>query len=277
MVTGANSGIGLATATALAGHGANVTITARSEPKALAALDSIEAVTGVRAEFAILDLADTESIEECALALTGSVPELSVLVNNAGAIFGSRRETGNGWELTLATNHLGPFLLTHRLLPLMRASGQARVINVASSGHGYAKDGFRFADPHATARYRMMGAYGQSKLANILHAAELDRRYADDGIHAYSMHPGLVSTSIGRGGDAWLADLAWRVTKRRQIGPDDGADTAVWLATAEDPRPYGGYFEHREEARSTRHARDDAQARELWDWSASVVGIESTP
>lgn len=274
LITGGSSGLGLATATELIGRGADVTITARSTGRGLPAVAAIEAATGHACSLQILDLADSESVEGCARAITAERERLDVLINNAGAIFGRRHESADGWELTLATNHLGPFLLTHRLLPLLEDAGSARIINVASSGHGYAKEGFDFDDPHLERRYRMMAAYGQSKLANILHAGELDRRHGDQGIQAYSLHPGLVSTHIGRGGDAWLADLAWRVTRRRQITPEEGADTIVWLATEADPEPRGGYFEKRTEARSTRHARDSDQAERLWHFSMEALGLE---
>ena len=274
MVTGANSGIGLATATELARQGAIVTITTRSPVKGDEAVHRIKQHAGADVASVLLDLSDRTSVETCAAGLLEAMPHIDVLINNAGAILGSRRVTSDGWELTLATNHLGPFLLTQLLMPGLEASGEARVINVASSGHGYAKEGFDFDDPHAHRGYRMMRSYGQSKLANILHASELDRRYGDRGIHAFSMHPGLVSTSIGRGGDAWLADLVWRITRRRQVTPEEGADTVVWLATDPDPEPRGGYFEQRSEARSSRHARDADQARRLWEWSMAELGIE---
>ena len=274
MVTGANSGIGLATATALADLGADVTITTRSEQKGAATAEVIREATGADVAAVVLDLADRASVADAAGTIAESQRGVDVLINNAGAIFGSRRETAEGWELTLATNHLGPFLFTHLLTPSLLASPDARVINVASSGHGYAKEGFDFEDPHALRRYRMMAAYGQSKLANILHASELDRRYAERGLAAFSMHPGLVSTSIGRHGDAWLADVVWRVTRRRQVSPDEAADTIVWLTTEPQPQPRGGYFQDRAEARSTRHARDGAQASRLWDWSVATLGIE---
>lgn len=276
LVTGANSGIGLAAAKALAGSDADVTITARNPERGASAIAEIEEATGRTVSMALLDLADRTSVEQCAEEVASRHASLDVLINNAGGIFGSRRETVDGWEMTLATNHLGPFLLTHRLTPLLASSPEARIVNVASSGHGYAKHGFDFDDPHFTNGYRMMRAYGQSKLANIHHAAELDRRFAGEGIHAYSMHPGLVSTSIGQGGDAWMADVLWRLTRRRQITPDEGADTIVWLATAPEPDPPGGYFELREEARSSRHARDTEQAVRVWDWSMDTLGLEAT-
>ena len=274
IITGGNSGIGLASAIALARQGAQVTITARDEERGAAARRRIEEATGGAVDVLPLDLTDRGSIEAFATAFTSSHDDLAVLLNNAGGIFGRRATTGDGIEMTFATNHLGPFLLTYRLLPALTASAPSRVINVASSGHGYAKEGINFADIGYEAGFRMMTVYGQSKLANILHARELERRYGEAGVHGYAMHPGLVRTSIGRDGDSRLAALAWRITSWRQLTPEEGADTAVWLATAPDlPEPRGGYFEARAEARSTRWARNDDQAAKLWELSEDMLGL----
>lgn len=281
VVTGANSGIGFAVAIALVRAGAPTTLAVRDMDAGRAAADRIHAATGEDVATEHLDLTDRDSIGAFVERYTAEHDDLGVLVNNAGGIFGSRRVTAEGFEMTLATNHLGPFLLTHGLTPLLCASAPARVINVASSGHGFAADGIRFDDIEFSSKYSMRGAYGQSKLANILHAREFDARYGKLGVHAFSMHPGLVTTDIGRGGDSRIASVVWRITRWRQRTPTEGADTAVWLATSPNlPHPPGGYFEDREEGRSTRWARDDEQARRLWEYSEELLGVTgeaSTP
>lgn len=281
MVTGANSGIGFAVAIALVRAGAITTIAVRDMSAGRAAADRIHAETGARVAIEHLDLTDRGSIDGFVERYVAAHDDLGVLVNNAGGIFGSRRVTADGFEMTLATNHLGPFALTRGLTPLLCASAPARVINVASSGHGFASEGIRFDDIGFSSKYSMRGAYGQSKLANILHAREFDARYGTLGVHAFSMHPGLVTTDIGRGGDSRIASVVWRVTRWRQRTPAEGADTAVWLATTPSlPRPSGGYFEDRSEARSTRWARDDEQARALWAYTEEMLGVSggaSTP
>lgn len=274
IVTGGNSGIGYAIASALARRGARVTITVRDPQRGRAAAARLLADTGVRVEVDTLDLIDRGSIRSFAERYTRDHEDLAVLVNNAGGVFGKRTITPDGVEQTFATNHLGPFLLTSLLLPAMLDSAPARIINVASSGHGFAGDGIPFDDLTFERGYSIRGAYGASKLANILHARELDVRYGDRGVHAYAMHPGLVRTRIGRDGDSWLAALGWWITSWRQRTPEQGADTAVWLATTEvDPEPHGGYFEDRAEARSTRWARSDAQAHRLWEVSSHMLGM----
>ena len=279
IVTGGNSGIGFATASALAAAGAKVTITSRDHDRGSSAAARIADQTGYVVEVASLDLVDRDSIRAFADRYLADHAELAVLVNNAGGVFGSRVLTTDGVERTFATNHLGPFLLTSLLLPAMVHSAPARVINVASSGHGFADAGIPFDDLAWESGYSLRRAYGVSKLANILHARALDARYGDHGVRGYAMHPGLVRTRIGRDGDSWLAAVAWWATSWRQRTPDEGADTVVWLATQDPaPEPHGGYFEDRTEARSTRWARSDEQANRLWDVSEGLLGIaEATP
>ncbi len=273
IVTGGNSGIGLAVATALAARGADVTITARDRDRGMGAANRIAADTGRRVDVGILDLVDRASIRSFTADFLTGHDDLAVLVNNAGGVFGKRVLTADGVERTFATNHLGPFLLTSLLTPLLESSAPARIINVASSGHGFAETGIPFDDLTQADGYSMRSAYGASKLANILHAREFDRRFGDRGVRAYAMHPGLVRTRIGRDGDSRLATIAWFATSWRQRTPEEGADTAVWLATTDPaPEPHGGYFEDRAEARSTRWARSDEQAARLWEVSEALIG-----
>ena len=273
IVTGGNSGIGFATASALAGLGARVTITSRDPSAGSDAAARIREATGSVVSVERLDLVDRASVEQFAEGYLRDHAGPHVLINNAGGIFGRRSMTDEGFERTLATNHLGPFLLTALLLPGMVEAAPARIVNVASSGHGFADEGIPFDDLTWDAGYSMRGAYGASKLANILHARALDARYGHLGVRAYAMHPGLVRTRIGRDGDSILAALTWWATAWRQRTPEQGADTAVWLATTDPaPEPHGGYFEDRSEARSTRWARSDEQADRLWEVSCELVG-----
>lgn len=272
LVTGGNSGIGLATATDLARRGAAVTITSRDAGRGAAAADKISREASAQVDMITLDLAEPDSVRDAASDYLAGYDRLHVLVNNAGGIFGSRDVTSTGDEMTLATNHLGPFALTQFLMPGLLAAGSSRVINVASSGHGFARDGIRFDDISFESKYSMAAAYGQSKLANILHARELDRRYRSRGVHAYAVHPGLVRTRIGRDGDSLFTVLYWGLRTPWLLTPEEGSDTIVWLATAEEPpEPHGGYFEKREEARSTRKARDDREAERLWEFSEARI------
>lgn len=273
LITGGNSGLGKATALALTERGARVVITARDTGKGDAAARDIEMATGRMVAVMHLDLADLSSVRSFAASFFSSHDDLAVLINNAGGVFGSRRETTDGFEMTIGTNHLGPFLLTNLLTDLLVRSAPSRIINIASVAHTYAKDGIRFDDfMWEDARYRQMRVYGHSKLANILHARELNNRLSDRGVTAYSVHPGLVRTSFGAGGDSFTVGLVVKLAQRRMVTPSVGATTSVFLAT--DPGVVveaGGYFVDSMLSKSTRHAQDDDQAARLWDLSQSYV------
>ncbi len=274
IVTGANSGIGRATAVALASAGAKVTIMCRNPSEGARAAAEIGFETGSEVACITIDLTDQSSIEAAADTYLRDGRDLSVLVNNAGAVFGTREVTNEGFERTLATNHLGPFLLTHLLSETLIRSAPSRVINVTSSGHGWARLGIRWDDPHLEGGYRLREAYGQSKLANILHARALAERFGDDGVSAYSVHPGLARTDIGRGGESRLVAAAYRLGHWKLPSPEAAADTVVWLATTPDPpEPNGGYFEQRRHARSSRWAREPSGPDRLWDMTTDLLQL----
>jgi NAD(P)-dependent dehydrogenase (short-subunit alcohol dehydrogenase family) len=278
LVTGGTSGIGRAVATALSAAGADVTITARRREAGSEVASDIIRSTGRPIGVLILDLADRSSVAAAIDEFLHEHHDLAVLVNNAGAVFGRRSLTPDGVERTLAVNHVGPFQLTLGLMPLLISSAPSRVVNVASSAHGWARDGFPFDDPHMERGYSQRVAYGQSKLANILHARSLAVRYGDRGLSAYAVHPGLVRTSIGRDGDSILASAAYRLFRWRMQTPAEGADTVVWLASTPDPpEPNGAYFDHRSIARSTRWARDDELAERLWGFTEDVLARAEPP
>lgn len=274
IVTGGNSGIGRATATALASAGAQVTIMCRNAARGARAAAEISNEATSEVACITVDLADRSSIEDAAATYLSRGHGPSVLINNAGAVFGKRQVNDEGFELTLATNHLGPFLLTHLLMDAIVRSAPSRVINVASSGHGWAKRGIRYDDPNLAGRYRLQEAYGQSKLANILHARALADRFGVEGVSAYSVHPGLAQTDIGRGGESRLVSAAYRIGRWRLPSPDAAADTVVWLATTPiPPEPNGGYFEQRRLARSSRWAREPTGPDRLWDMSTELLRL----
>jgi NAD(P)-dependent dehydrogenase (short-subunit alcohol dehydrogenase family) len=273
LVTGGNSGIGKATAVGLARVGAEVTITSRDEAKGRSAAAEIKDRAGSAVEVMLLDLADLSSVRSFAAEFVATHDDLAVLVNNAGGVFGSRRETVDGFEMTIGTNHIGPFVLTNLLSSLLISSAPSRIINVGSSAHGFAKDGLDFDDLNWEARrYNQKDAYGHSKLANILHVRELNRRLGPEGVTAYAVHPGVVRTGFGTGGDSAIVGIGIRIIGRWLLTPEQGAETSIWAAT----NPYivehaGGYFANSAPAKSTRHARDDDQARRLWDATEAML------
>ncbi len=273
LVTGATSGIGAVVARELAGAGARVTITARNPEKGSATAAAITAETGSVVDVLDVDLSSLDSVRAAARRFADTHDDLAVLVNNAGVVVGKRTHSVDGYELTFATNHLGPFLLTDMLTGLLSASASSRVINTSSVAHTYAKEGILFDDlGFERRRYKFMEVYGHSKLANILHARELNARFGDDGLSAFAVHPGVVRTGLGSGGNSTVVRIAYTLGGRWMRTPEQGADTIVWLATG-PPIDVGDdiYFEDRAPSKSTRHARDMDQAHRLW-----VVSQEMT-
>ncbi len=274
LVTGGSSGIGMATATALAKRGAHVTITSRSAQRGEKAGNTIAATTGASVDIALLDLANLDSVRAFGTRFRDENDQIDVLVNNAGGVFGSRRETVDGNEMTFGTNHLGPFLLTSLLDDSLGNTGPSRIINVSSVAHTYAKEGILFDDlGWKNRRYKMMDVYGHSKLANILHALGINDRTGPD-VLAYAMHPGVVGTSLGGRGGSMIVRAATKFGKPWMRTPDDGADTIVWLATeSEIDTSDGIYFSDRKVEKTTRFAKDTQQAARLWDASERLVGL----
>jgi NAD(P)-dependent dehydrogenase (short-subunit alcohol dehydrogenase family) len=273
LITGGSSGIGLATAAALAQRGAIVTITSRDVGRAEQAVRIVEKRTGTRVNAELVDLSDLESVRHFAGSFKERHGHVGVLINNAGNVFGSRRETVDGNEMTFGTNHLGPFLLTHLLSSSLGGEKPSRVINTSSVAHTYAKEGILLDDlGWKDRRYKIMDVYGHSKLANILHARGINSR-TGPAIQAYAVHPGLVSTSFGGRGGSLMVRAAMKFGTRWMKTPEEGADTIVWLATEPEIVSADGiYFSDRESEQSTRFARSDEQADSLWQASESLVG-----
>ena len=272
LITGATSGIGKAAAMRLATTGARLTIAARDPEKGISTASEIASATGVEVVILAVDFADLASVRHAAETYLASNDDLAVLINNAGIVAGKRSTTVDGHETTFGTNYLGPFLFTDILTELLIASSPSRVINTSSVAHTYAKEGMLFDDlGFDNRRYRFMEVYGHSKLANILHAQELNTRYGERGVTAVAIHPGVVRTGFG-GGTSRVVRFANIFGGRWMGSPDDGADTIVWLATEPSIDTSDGiYFENREQSKSTRHAKDAVQAQRLWDTSKRLT------
>jgi NAD(P)-dependent dehydrogenase (short-subunit alcohol dehydrogenase family) len=271
LVTGASAGIGAETVRALAAHGAHVVAAARDTAKAEAALAGMPGAI----EIGTLDLASLASVRSFAAWFTEKHDRLQLLVNNAGIMATPFDHTADGFELQFGTNHLGHFLLTTLLLPVLRASAPARIVNLTSAGHR-ASD-VVFDDVNFEHRpYNKWDAYGQSKTANILFTVELERRLADDGVHAYAVHPGMVATELGRHMRREdVEELQQRAGNALpEIQPVSvGAATSVWAATAPELQGRGGVYladcaisdDH------TDYALDPTNARRLWALSEELV------
>ena len=209
MVTGATSGLGLATAQKLASPGVTVIVVGRDATKCAAVATSISSGSAAGAvDWLVADFADQDAVRRLAADAKERHPRIDVLVNNAGATFPKRRLTPEGVELTLAVNHLAPFLLTTLLLDRLRESAPARIVNVSSVAHERAR--FDFDDPAMERGYRPFAAYGRSKLANLWFTYELARRLEDSGVTVNAVHPGLVRTALGDHSGA-LRRAGWRL------------------------------------------------------------------
>ena len=238
LITGANTGIGRATAADLANRGGRVYLACRSQQKGLAAAATIAAATGNEAvTFLPLDLADLASVRACAEQFLARGEPLHVLINNGG-VAGQRGITRDGFELAFGVNHLGHFALTTALLDCLAASAPARVVNVSSDSHYQAK-GIDFeAVRQRTASMTGMREYAVSKLGNVLFTQELARRVAGRGVTAYALHPGVVASDIWR-------RVPWPVRpliKRRMITTEEGARTSLYCATAPELAQVSGRF-----------------------------------
>jgi len=273
VMTGGTSGIGEVAAERLAGVGARLVLVARDRARGEATLARLRARgpgVGHVAHYADLSLiADTKRV---AAEIAAAEPRIDVLINNAGAMFGRRRVTADGLELTFATNHMSYFLLTHGLRERLLASAPARVVNTSSAAHRRA--GLDFEDLQSTRDYRGFMAYSRSKLCNILYTRELARRSAGTGVTANCLHPGFVATRFG---DASGGLFSYVVRASKQvfaISSEKGAETLVYLASSPEVATIsGGYFYQCQLATPTRAAQDDAAARRLWAETARLAGL----
>ncbi len=288
IVTGANSGLGLVAARELARRGASVTLAVRNTEKGEHAATAIrEAEPSAQVRVMALDLADLDSIRAFADAREGI--GLDLLVNNAGVMALPRRTTKDGFEMQIGTNHLGHFALTGLLLPMLGKGDEARVVTLSSPAHRMGK--INFDDLQGERRYFRWSAYGQSKLANLLFAYELQRRASAAGMDLKSMaaHPGYAATNLqtrGSNGDGGvltkLEDGLMAVSNKVLAqSAEMGALPTLYAATVEDlpggsyvgPDGVGEQRGHPKPVDSTPASKDRAAARRLWEVSEQLTGV----
>jgi NAD(P)-dependent dehydrogenase (short-subunit alcohol dehydrogenase family) len=276
IVTGANTGIGKATALALARARATVVLTARDEQRGEKALTDIRRDSGNDdVHVMALDHASFASVRDFAEQFRGRYSHLDVLVNNAGVMLSDRQTTGDGNETTLQVNHLGPFLLTRLLRDPLAAAHGARVVNVSSDMHTRARKGIDFDDLQLTRHFNSSYAYARTKLANILFTRELARRWADAGIDTNAVHPGFVRSGFGQDGDMrGIQGFALGLLRPFAISPEQGASTSVYVASAPELAGVtGGFFARCAPAQPSRAAQDDTAAARLWAVSEELTGL----
>lgn len=286
LVTGANSGIGFEAARALAAHGAHVVLGCRNPQRAADAQSRIrELAPAGTVEILGIDLSDLDSIEAASDDFAIRHDRLDLLINNAGLAMLPRSTTAQGFEAQLGVNHFGHFALTARLLPALLAVEGSRVVSISSYVHRFGR--MNFEDLHGERRYSASGAYAQSKLANLLFIAELDRRLKAAGTStiATAAHPGAASTNLGHDNPGPLSAVFQRVRpllNRVLQSPADGALPTLRAAT--DPAavgndffgPYGRFQSSGSATKVSRarRAHDERAALRLWEMSTAATGAD---
>jgi NAD(P)-dependent dehydrogenase (short-subunit alcohol dehydrogenase family) len=277
LITGGTSGIGKATAEALAALGATTVIVGRDPEKSRRVCRKIRAKTrNSNVDFMLADLSSQQDIRKLADLFKRRFPKLDVLINNAGAKITARNTTVDGYEMTFALNHLAYFLLTQLLIDRLKAGSDGRIINVSSGAHGGAR--LDFNDLQNEHEYVGKRAYNQSKLANIVFTYELSRRLDGSGVTVNAMAPGGVITHFCRnnGYVSWLKHVGAHILARNLIGPKKAAETIVYLATsAEVQGVTGKYFFEKKPVSSSAASYDADTAKRLWDISIEMTGVSS--
>ena len=268
IVTGANSGMGMATVEALSDKGATVIMLCRNEARGRKAVAELTSMKDRNLDLMICDLGDLASIHSFARNVKAKYPRIDILINNAGFISLDRQETKDGIERQFGINHLGHFLLTMLLLDRMPAG--SRIINVASGAHKVGK--IHFNDINLRHGYNVVKAYSQSKLANVLFTRELAARVKDRGITVNCCHPGAVATNMGVDRETGFGKTITRMLKPFFLTPAEGAATAIYLATDEAvSRVSGGYFYKCRIAKSSKRSKSRRVARKLFELSEEIV------
>jgi NAD(P)-dependent dehydrogenase (short-subunit alcohol dehydrogenase family) len=258
----------------LAQMGATVVMVCRNQVKGVEVQNEIKEKSGNDAvELMLAELSSQEAIRQLAENFQQHYKQLHVLINNAGGVNLSRRKTVDGLEMTFAVNYLAPFLLTNLLLDKLKASAPARIVNVSSESHqsGYIK----MDDLELEKGYRLMRAYGQSKLALVLFTYELARRLQGTGVTANCLHPGFVATNIGQNGVGSVGrSIVKLIFSRLGISPEEGAKTSIYLASSPEIEGITGkYFVKSIPVRSAPISYDETLQRQLWEASAKLVNL----
>lgn len=268
IVTGANSGMGMATARALLDEGATVVMLCRSEKRGKEAYEELTKDGNSRTYLILCDLGDYGSIRNFVKQVKAFFTRIDILVNNAGFISLDRQETREGLERQFGINHVGHFLLTTELLDMMGEG--SRIVNVASGAHKTGK--IHFDDINLHKGFNVFKAYSQSKLANVLFTRELARRVKDRGITVNCCHPGAVATNIGIDRDTGFGRTVTRLLKPFFQTPAQGASTAIFLATDESVKDITGvYFYKCKIAKSSKRSKDMELAKRLFEFSEQLV------
>jgi retinol dehydrogenase 12 len=272
VITGGTSGIGEVAAVTLARMGARIVLVARDKARGEATLARLrESAPGVTHSIHYADLLRLAEMKRVAAQIADKETRIDVLINNAGALFATRRITEDGLECTFALNHIAYFVVTEGLRERLSASAPARIINTASAAHQGAT--LDFDDLQSAKSFGAMKSYSRSKLCNILFTRELARRLGNTGVTTNCLHPGFVATRFGDQSGALMSWVVW-LAKSFAISPAKGAQTIIYLASSPDvATKTGQYFYESVPALPSPAARDDRSALLLWQRSAALAGI----
>jgi retinol dehydrogenase-12 len=276
VVTGGTSGIGQVAAERLARMGARIVLVARSKSRGEAALSRLrEAAPGPEHRVHYGDVSRLADLNRLVREIRSAEPRIDVLINNAGAMFGSRQVTEDGLELTFATNHLSYFVLTQGLREQLAAAGSARIVNTSSHAHYRGK--INFGDLQSEHGYSGFPVYSFSKLCNVLFTRALSQRLAGTGITTNSLHPGVVNTRFADGSGGFLERIL-RIVKVFAISPEKGAETIVYLASSDEvAKTTGLYFYKCKAVEPSKIAQDDAAAERLWNETEKLAHFSTSP
>ena len=274
VITGGTSGIGEIAAEQLAQMGARIVLIARDKSRGEATLARLrERGPGLAHTVHCADLARIPEMKRVAAQIAESEPRIDVLINNAGAMFGSRQLTGDGLEYTFALNHMAYFVVTEGLRERLQASAPARIINTSSAAHRGAR--LDFDDLQLVKDFSAMKAYSRSKLCNILFTRELARRLHGTGVTANCLHPGFVATRFGDQSGGLISRFIG-LAKLFAISPGKGAETLVYLASSPDvAETTGAYFYKCRPITPSQAALDDRAAMLLWERSEALAGFKA--
>ena len=270
LVTGANSGMGMASARMLARKGYFVLMLVRSEKRGSEAFKMLNEDQPDCFQLILCDLSDLQSVRRAAASIGETYEKIDVMLNNAGVITTQRELTKEGLEMQFAVNHVGHFLLT--MLLLQKLQKGSRIIQVASGAHKWGD--IHFEDLSLEKSFRPFKAYGQSKLANVLFAKELSKKLAPYGITVNSCHPGAVATNMGVNRETGFGRGITKLLKPFFRSPEEGAATAVYLATAPSVEGITGeYFYDGKPGKVSRKARDEELSKKLFQWTEDFTGV----
>lgn len=274
LISGANSGIGKATAIALAKDAAHIVMQCRSAERGDEARKEIIEKSGNRnIDLLCCDLASHESIIKFNENFRQKYDKIDVLINNAGGIFGKKSLSPDNLEYTLGLNHMGYFLNTHYLIDLVKAGEMKRIVNVSLLAHKFVLK-IDWDNLQGEKSYGQLYQYGLSKLFNIYFTKELAQRYQPDGIIANCLHPGTVNTGFGNSGSSFFKNLI-EMGRRFLTSPDRGAETSVYLASSPEVENVSGeYFSKKKKAALSRLAKNEEIALKVWEKSLEWSGLK---